>query len=1009
MIRIYALAICLVLCTTFLCSQPRILTTVANPLGVQQSAVQLHTQVLQTIMQTKPASIVADVPLFDGTEEVLLQRSHIVDFKTRFVMGTALGDVPFNGLDCALPYEGTLRNGARVILTVTQNEIMGLVFQDGIAHPITKQTQQGFYTLADGTPDKFTLNCSTDEHTISKDILEMMNTIASGKQKASLQSDELLTIEVALDADYYYYGRFSNDSVKAASYLLTLFAASSAIFVHDVNAQFAITYVRIWKNITPYGATVYDVAKYWRQNMKSVQYDAVHFLSGSSSAGGGVAARIGGICSDSGSFARSSLNLDFKSATVYSYDLFVVSHEFGHVFGSAHTHSCLWRDGQIDNCGPTESGPCTFTKPKPLKGTIMSYCSQTSIGVALEFHPMCKQMIRTFLERSACTGNPANAEYTHALRGNVVDGFGQPLAGIQLRIRPMRLYYWEGTPVPLKDSVCTTTADGDYEFKDVASGFYYVVFPDNYRLFNSFAGEDETTYVQKCMIMIQDSDVSKNWILDRKVGVYCTYPQATGNPTLMVLPLSNMLSSIKQVTITAKASPQLLTLTTGKYLIVPYLPGVEFNPPYRIISIANTTTSADVNFTSAYKTGVKYFGIVVERNKNNVQLGNVLTNRTVAFGTNATDLNQTAITDSNGVYIFAAPTATTYYCALPNTDTTVTYVESNILNTYPTTINVFMQRPRKAPFVHKYLFDSYMGEFSDISASIGKVSFSVATGDAVTSLPFAFKYGNSMLSSLRLYDYGAASFGYTEVIPNSFYPPTLNYRLPTDGILGLAHSSFRSFDTSRTTTATTAVVGTAPNRVFIVQWNFRYKYNYDSLRFVSQLRLYETSNTIEFIYGKCISNTSVFNNAMVGLQGTDSYDMHTRTSTTSWTNTTRATIPTTQGIVMGIGYLPPQGLVYRWRDTVSAPLDVQEQPTYHGYSLAPNPVTDEAIIRCPQNNTAPIQINVINTFGEVIATQQLRQPTNDIVLHTDAFAQGAYTVQICTDKTIVTLPMIVVR
>ncbi|MGB3948136.1 MAG: GEVED domain-containing protein [Bacteroidia bacterium] len=85
--------------------------------------------------------------------------------------------------------------------------------------------------------------------------------------------------------------------------------------------------------------------------------------------------------------------------------------------------------------------------------------------------------------------------------------------------------------------------------------------------------------------------------------------------------------------------------------------------------------------------------------------------------------------------------------------------------------------------------------------------------------------------------------------------------------------------------------GTAPNRVCVVQWKNYRKYSFsnptgDSFNF--QIRLKETSNLVEVVYGT-ITNNSSAGGMQVGLGGATSADFNARKTTTSWTATTAAT------------------------------------------------------------------------------------------------------------------------
>ncbi|HKX86673.1 MAG TPA: hypothetical protein VJL37_08365, partial [Flavobacterium sp.] len=84
-----------------------------------------------------------------------------------------------------------------------------------------------------------------------------------------------------------------------------------------------------------------------------------------------------------------------------------------------------------------------------------------------------------------------------------------------------------------------------------------------------------------------------------------------------------------------------------------------------------------------------------------------------------------------------------------------------------------------------------------------------------------------------------------------------------------------------------ATIGIAPNRIFVAQWkNFKrfggavHNYNF-------QIRLYETSNEVEVVYGDMVFGPSGYS-AQVGLSGYEQTDYHNRwvsssaSSTNSW-------------------------------------------------------------------------------------------------------------------------------
>lgn len=93
----------------------------------------------------------------------------------------------------------------------------------------------------------------------------------------------------------------------------------------------------------------------------------------------------------------------------------VVTHEFGHLFGSRHTHACIWNGNNtaIDGCGSCQENAdpnipgCNWCTQPPVPsngGTIMSYCHITSAGInfSLGFGPQPGNVIRDRVANGSC-------------------------------------------------------------------------------------------------------------------------------------------------------------------------------------------------------------------------------------------------------------------------------------------------------------------------------------------------------------------------------------------------------------------------------------------------------------------------------------------------------------------------------------------------------------------------------------------------------------------------------
>lgn len=104
-----------------------------------------------------------------------------------------------------------------------------------------------------------------------------------------------------------------------------------------------------------------------------------------------------------------------------------MTHELGHVFGSRHTHSCVWNGNNtpIDSCGSSQGfaeDGCTGGPIPEEGGTIMSYCHLTGVGVnfANGFGPQPSEKIKDFINNANCLGTSCAAQSCHSFVNNFV-------------------------------------------------------------------------------------------------------------------------------------------------------------------------------------------------------------------------------------------------------------------------------------------------------------------------------------------------------------------------------------------------------------------------------------------------------------------------------------------------------------------------------------------------------------------------------------------------------------
>ncbi|SHG68295.1 Por secretion system C-terminal sorting domain-containing protein [Chryseobacterium arachidis] len=184
-------------------------------------------------------------------------------------------------------------------------------------------------------------------------------------------------------------------------------------------------------------------------------------------------------------------------------------------------------------------------------------------------------------------------------------------------------------------------------------------------------------------------------------------------------------------------------------------------------------------------------------------------------------------------------------------------------------------------------------------------------------IPFSFPFNGTNFSSVKIHVNGFLSFG-TETTSSS---DPIGSGYSYSGVISPLAADLSSFYNinGNSSSIDYAVVGTAPNREFVVQWShFRpYASSQNSSAYHDwnfQARLHE-NGSIRYVYSMTSVGNPSAGNAKVGLRGTSSSDYINRTaagnSTSNWNNSTPGT-NSSNGIATNYNYLPSQGLTFTW-------------------------------------------------------------------------------------------------
>ncbi len=234
----------------------------------------------------------------------------------------------------------------------------------------------------------------------------------------------------------------------------------------------------------------------------------------------------------------------------------------------------------------------------------------------------------------------------------------------------------------------------------------------------------------------------------------------------------------------------------------------------------------------------------------------------------------------------------------------------------------------------EYSFSATAGTFEPISGGLllgtetsddqRFLDPAVPAGATTTTGPgldigFNFTFNGAVFDRLAINNNGWISLGQSSLTPSvnnsstSGYTPISSAVVITPDVLyNRIAAMARDLQAQAGASLRLETIGTAPNRVCVVQWLGYKKYGTsgtgDNLNF--QIRLYETTNNIKIVYGAITANATA-GNMQVGLRGPLATDFHSRTGSTGWNNTTASAL-NTEYVVLTDVYFPANGLTFNF-------------------------------------------------------------------------------------------------
>ncbi|WP_293894935.1 M12 family metallo-peptidase [Flavobacterium sp.] len=234
---------------------------------------------------------------------------------------------------------------------------------------------------------------------------------SKGNSNRNVASDRCASMYFEVDNNLFVQN--GSDIATTTNWMTSVFNNVQTLYNND-GISVGLKSMFIWTTDDPYESVGTTSGAYLNafHNITPVFDGDVGQLVGIDPGGlGGVAVGINGLCTEN-NYSYSDVNFSYNTVPTYSWTIQVITHEFGHLLGSRHTHACAWNGNNtaIDGCGQQAGyteGTCP-TGPIPdtaVKGTIMSYCHLVSgVGISFTngFGPQPAAAILTAVNSATC-------------------------------------------------------------------------------------------------------------------------------------------------------------------------------------------------------------------------------------------------------------------------------------------------------------------------------------------------------------------------------------------------------------------------------------------------------------------------------------------------------------------------------------------------------------------------------------------------------------------------------
>ncbi len=214
-----------------------------------------------------------------------------------------------------------------------------------------------------------------------------------------------------------------------------------------------------------------------------------------------------------------------------------------------------------------------------------------------------------------------------------------------------------------------------------------------------------------------------------------------------------------------------------------------------------------------------------------------------------------------------------------------------------------------------YTFGQSSGSYTALSGATGAITGAWTDAVATVNIGFTFNYMGMNFTKVVINANGYITFGNATVTAATSTGMTT---LGTNDSGVVAASSCNLQASSGSDPISYLTSGSAGSRIFTVEYkNARFQGSAASETWSFQIKLYETSNIIQVVYGTNTTPTTS-RTCQAGIRGMTVADFNNRTTTTSWTATT-PTVVNSSTCTRSTTVQPASGLTFSWCPTAASP------------------------------------------------------------------------------------------